>query len=150
MLKMQPCSRSSELNCISDIASILAADLLALSLFDIKDLACLKVCLEDQYCHTKRRSRKSEPVSVTSGVGVLSTWRSLVHEGWRLMLQNKVTWLSTDPDAVISHAVGVLGLDWHDGSVSKSDHSVVCKGYGQMVYPAVFDSLQPSKRATSI
>jgi hypothetical protein len=48
----------------------------------------------------KRRSCRSETVSVTSRVGVLSTWRSLVHKGWCWMLQNKVTWLSTDPDAV--------------------------------------------------
>ncbi|RDL32648.1 uncharacterized protein BP5553_09104 [Venustampulla echinocandica] len=127
-------------SCIARAAGVLAADLLATCLYDIDDIASLKVPLRGKYSLAKKPHDQSKEFYIESSTGISACWPELVVDGWQsLVLNGEVTWLSISPFEIVSYAVGFLGLEWDHGDDSGCGGSIISLGRGQVVYPDIFN-----------
>jgi hypothetical protein len=127
-------------SCIARAAGVLAADLLAICLYDIEDITSLKVPLHGKYSSAKKPHNEPKEFYIESNTGISACWPELVVDGWQsLVLDGEVTWLSISPLEIVSYAVGFLGLEWDHGDKLGRGSSVICLGRGQVVYPDIFN-----------
>jgi hypothetical protein len=127
-------------SCIVKAAGFLAADLLAICLYDIEDIISLKVPLNGPYSPAKKPHEEPREFYIESNTGISASWPKLVIDGWQsLVLNGEVTWLSISPLEIISYAVGFLGLEWDHGDETGRGSSVISLGRGQVVYPDIFN-----------
>jgi hypothetical protein len=127
-------------SCIAGAAGVLAADLLAICLYDIEDITSLKVPLVEKYSPAKKPHEEPKEFYIESNTGISAHWPELVIDGWQsLILNGEVTWLSISPLEIVSYAVGFLGLEWDHGDERGRGSSVISLGRGQVAYPDIFN-----------
>jgi len=137
-------SRNETSSCISRTAGLLASDILALCLFDIEDVASLKVSPRTKYSADTISAESEFYIEVN--IGISSNWPTLVRQGWQsLILTGKVAWLSICPLDIVSFSAGLLGLEWKYKGEDKHGSSVMSKGHGQVIYPRIFDEKRLTK-----
>lgn len=129
-----------ESSCIARVAGDLAADLLAICLYDIEDITSLKVPLKWTHYSAKKQLNEPKGIYIDSNTAISACWPELVVDGWEsLVLNGEVTWLSISPLEIVSYAVGFLGLKWDHGDERGRGSSVISLGRGQVVYPDIFN-----------